>query len=366
MNEKEPEHHDITRTILQVLFIGILIGAGGWILLPFITSIIWAAMIVISTWPLMLKVQSRLRDRRSLATLVMTLSLLMVVFLPLLSAVLSIVGHADEIVGRVRSLTTLSVPSPPEWLGRIPMAGPKLADRWHQYAALNPDELSARLAPYARQAIGWFVAMSGSVAKLFVQFLLTVFISAIFYQRGDEAADWLCRFSRRIAGHHGEQALLLAGRAIRAVAFGVVGTAVIQAILAGLGLAVSGVPAIGILTTLVFIVCLAQLGPMPVLIPTVIWLFWKDQTAWGIALGAWTLFLGAIDNVITPWLMKKGVDLPMLLVFTGVVGGLIVFGIIGLFIGPVVLAVIYTLVNVWLPGNAAEGKIVIEGSDENL
>ena len=159
-------------------------------------------------------------------------------------------------------------------------------------------------------------------------------------------------------------------KAIRAVALGVVGTAVIQAVLAGLGLALSGVPALGILTLLVFIVCLAQLGPMPVLVPAVIWLFWKDQSAWGIALGAWTLFLGAIDNVITPWLMKKGVDLPMLLVFAGVVGGLMVFGIIGLFVGPVVLAVTYTLLDAWVTGEApaadpAGGEAVIADAERS-
>jgi predicted PurR-regulated permease PerM len=342
----------LTRTVLALLFMVLLIAASFWVLHLFIAAVIWAAMIVVSTWPLMRWLQERLWGRRSLATAVMTLSLLMVVVLPFLAAVVAIVGHTDEIVGGVRSLATFSVPPPPGWVGSLPVVGAKIAGKWQRVVVVGPEGVSSYLTPYAGKALGWFTAMSGSVGKMLIQFFLTVFISAIFYQRGEQAAAWLRLFSRRVAGSHGEESLILAGKAIRAVALGVVGTAVIQAVLGGLGLAASGVPGLGVLTALVFIFCLAQFGPMPVLVPAVIWLFWKDQSGWGIALGAWTLFLGTIDNIITPWLMKKGVDLPMLLVFAGVVGGLMVFGIIGLFVGPVVLAVTYTLLDAWVSGEA--------------
>jgi len=340
----------LTRTVLALLLMVLLVGASFWVLHLFMVALLWAAMIVVSTWPFMLKVQARLWGRRSLAVLVMTLSLLLVVVLPFLSAIVAVVAHADEIVGGIQSLTTLSVPPPPAWVESLPVVGAKVVKQWQHVVVIGPQGVSESLTPYAGKALGWFTAMSGSVGKMFVQFFMTVFISAIFYHRGDQAAAWLCLFARRIAGRHGEESLVLAGKAIQAVALGVVGTAVIQAVLAGLGLALSGVPGLSILTVLVFIICLAQVGPMPVLVPAVIWLFWKDQNAWGIALGAWTLFLGAIDNIITPWLMKKGVDLPMLLVFAGVVGGLMVFGIIGLFVGPVVLAVTYTLLDAWVTG----------------
>jgi predicted PurR-regulated permease PerM len=193
--------------------------------------------------------------------------------------------------------------------------------------------------------------MAGSIGMMIIHFLLTVFISAIFYLRGDRAAVWMSLFARRIAGHAGENALVLAASAIRAVALGVVGTAIIQTVLAGLGLAVCGVPAVIILTALIFLLELAQIGPMPVLIPAVIWLFWKDHAVLATVLAAWTLFLGVFDNILTPFLMKKGADLPMLLVFAGVTGGMMVFGVIGLFIGPVVLAVTYTLLDAWVTGD---------------
>jgi len=358
MTKDTMQAQGLTRTVLALLFMTLLVAASFWVLHLFMVALLWAAMIVVSTWPIMLKIQARLWGRRSLAVLVMTLALLMVVVAPLLSAVAAIVGHSAEIVGAIQSLTTLAVPPPPGWVASLPYVGTKVVKQWQHVIVIGPEGVSAYLTPYAGKALGWFTAMSGSVGKMLVQFFLTVMISAIFYQRGDAAAAWLRLFARRIAGKHGEQSLILAGNAIRAVALGVVGTAVIQAVLSGLGLALSGVPGLGILTVLVFMFCLAQVGPMPVLIPAVIWLFWKDQSAWGIALGAWTLFLGTIDNIITPWLMKKGVDLPMLLVFSGVVGGLMVFGIIGLFIGPVVLAVTYTLLDAWVTGAAPAAEPV--------
>jgi predicted PurR-regulated permease PerM len=198
--------------------------------------------------------------------------------------------------------------------------------------------------------------MSGSVGMMIVEFLLTVFIAAIFYMRGDAAAAWVSLFARRIAGQSGSDSLILAASAIRAVALGVVGTAIIQTFLAGLGLAACGVPAIAILVALIFMLELAQIGPMPVLIPVVIWLFWKEQMVMASFMAVWTLFLSVFDNIITPFLMKKGADLPMLLVFAGVTGGMLVFGVIGLFIGPVVLAVTYTLLDAWVTGEVAEDE----------
>jgi predicted PurR-regulated permease PerM len=131
-------------------------------------------------------------------------------------------------------------------------------------------------------------------------------------------------------------------------------TAIIQATLGGIGLAVTGVPAAALLTAVMFMLCLAQIGPALVLIPAVIWLYWKDSALWGTILLIFTIFALAIDNVVRPVLIKKGADLPLLLIFAGVIGGLIAFGVIGLFIGPVVLAVTYALLKAWVTGSVQE------------
>ncbi len=346
----------LTRTAFALFFMAILFAASFWVLHLFLTAVVWAAMIVVSTWPLMQGIQARFWGKRSLAVSVMILALLMVLIVPFLFAILTIVDRADQIVNWIKSLTTFSIPPPPDWIGALPVVGGKIVAQWQHVMAIGPEGISAFLTPYAGKALSWSAAMSGSVGMMIIQFLLTVFIAAIFYLQGDRAAVWLCLFARRIAGRHGEQSLRLAASAIRAVALGVVGTAIIQAILGGLVLVLSGIPAAGILTALLFILCLAQVGPAPVLVPAAIWLFWTGQPVWGGVLIAWSIVLAITDNIIRPVLMKKGADLPVLLVFAGVTGGLMVFGIIGLFIGPVVLAVSYTLLDEWVTGAVPVGE----------
>jgi predicted PurR-regulated permease PerM len=178
--------------------------------------------------------------------------------------------------------------------------------------------------------------------------LLTIIMSAILYAHGEGAREALIRFGGRLAGTSGEHVVVLAGQAIRAVALGVVVTALVQTVLAGIGLAVAGVPFAGLLTAAILLLCIAQIGPVIVLVPAVIWLYWSNQTAWGTALLVWTIVVGSLDNILRPILIRKGADLPLLLIFGGVIGGLLAFGIVGLFIGPVMLAIAYTLLQRWM------------------
>jgi len=339
---------DITRTTLAVLFIGILIAATFWILRPFLTATIWATMIVVTTWPLMLSVQKLLWGRRGLAVTVMTGTLLLLFITPFTFAIISVIDRADDIVSWTQSLAHIALPPPPAWIEHLPLVGPKIAARWNEIAAIPPQELSGRLAPHARKVIGWLVTQAGSIGMMIVQFLLTVIICAVLYTTGETAADGICRFARRLAGDTGETAAILAAKAVRGVALGVVVTALIQSLLAATGLALAGVPAVTLLTAAIFVLCVAQIGPGLVLIPVVIWLFMQEQTLWGSIMVVWTIIVGTIDNFIRPVLIKKGADLPLLLIFAGVIGGLISFGVIGLFIGPVLLAVSYTLLGVWI------------------
>jgi len=233
------------------------------------------------------------------------------------------------------------------------VVGGKLTQKWNQVAAISPTELSERLTPFVGKAVKWFAGKAGDIGLMIVQFLLTVIIAAILYASGEKAAAGVCLFARRLAGQQGEDAAILAAKAARGVALGVVVTALIQSVLGGAGLFVSGVPAAGLLTAVMFMLCLAQVGPGLVLVPAVIWLFWQDQTMWGGIMVVWTIFVGTIDNFIRPMLIKKGADLPLILIFAGVIGGLFAFGIIGLFVGPVVLAVTYTLLENWVVNSPA-------------
>jgi predicted PurR-regulated permease PerM len=209
-------------------------------------------------------------------------------------------------------------------------------------------ELAERLAPHVTKIVGWLLAQTGSILMMSVQFMLTVIICAVLYAGGDRATVGICRFARRLGGKNGEDAVILAAKAVRGVALGVVVTAVIQALLGGIGLAVAGVPGVALLTALMFILCVAQIGPALVLVPAVAWLYWQGQTVWAVVMLVWALIVCTLDNFVRPALIKKGADLPLLLIFAGVLGGLVAFGVIGLFIGPVMLAVTYTLLEAWV------------------
>src|SRR5262249_60533852 len=158
-------------------------------------------------------------------------------------------------------------------------------------------------------------------------------------------------FGRRLAGERGEQSVRLAGQAIRSVALGVVVTAVGQSVLGGIGLAFAGLPLAAVLTAVMFMLCIAQLGPLPVLVPAVIWLYWSGDSVWGIILLIWSILLSTMDSVVRPLLIRKGAHLPIILLLAGVIGGLIAFGLVGIFLGPVVLAVGFTLLFFWMAQN---------------
>jgi len=357
MNAKMPVTMDLTRTILAVLFIGALIAASFWILLPFLSAILWATTIVVTTWPVMLGLQAWLRGKRWLAVTAMTLLLLLVIIVPLSVAVATIVDKVGDIATWGKSLAAFTIPSPPGWLERFPIVGPKAAATWGQYAALPREELSARLTPYAGKILNWFAAQAGGIMLMFLQFLLTVIISAILYAKGETAASGIRSFARRLAGQRGENAVNLSAKAIRGVALGIVVTAIIQTSISGIGLVITGVPAAPVLTAVIFMLCLAQVGPPLVLIPAVIWLYSKDGVVWGTILLVVSIIAMTIDNVIRPVLIRKGADLPLVMIFAGVIGGLVAFGILGLFIGPVVLAVSFTLLESWVLGGGSEEAV---------
>jgi predicted PurR-regulated permease PerM len=346
---------DLPQTLLAILFIGGLIGASLWILWPFLGAVVWATLIVVATWPIMVAVEARLWGRRGLAVAAMSFALLSALVLPFALAIGTIVVNVDAIVGWAKSLATVKMPPPPTWIAQLPFVGEYAVRAWNQVAAAGGDELAARAAPYLGDVTRWFAAQAGSVGMVIVHSLLTVVIAAILYTHGERVAAGLGCFASRLAGSHGENAVQLAGQAIRGVALGVIVTALLQSALGGIGLAMTGVPFPVILTVVMFVLAIAQLGAPLVLVPAVGWLYWNGSSGWGTFLLLWTVVVSTMDNFVRPLLIRKGADLPLLLIFAGVVGGLIAFGLIGIFVGPVVLAIAYTLLRAWV---SDEGEVV--------
>jgi predicted PurR-regulated permease PerM len=339
---------DLTQITISVIFILLMIVGSVWVFMPFVAALLWATIIVISTYNIMLKLQKLLWNKKGLAITVMVLIILMVILVPIIVVVGTIAINASSITGWFGSLSELKLQSAPEWIAGIPVIGSQLAKGWNQLASLNNDEIMKRVVPFLDDVVKWFVSKAGGFGLFMIHFLITVIICGILYSKGEVAVKGLRNFATRLAGERGDAIVVLAGQAIKAVTMGVVITALIQSILGGIALWICGVPRPGLLTAIMFILGLTQIGSLPVLLPAVIWKYVSGDPVWGTVLLILAIIVGASDNFIRPFLIKRGADLPILLIFAGVIGGLIAFGIVGLFIGPVILAVTYTLLKAWI------------------
>jgi predicted PurR-regulated permease PerM len=344
----ESRSSDLFPRIFQVLTLAALIATSLWIIRPFLVALIWATTVAIATWPVLLRVQTALAGKRTLAVAVMTIALSSVFLIPLYFAITIVAANVERLSDLPKSLSTIALAGPPSWVRAIPIVGSRVAVRWQELASAGPAEISERLTRLIHSLGLWFLSQTGNFGVLFLQFMLTVLIAAILYAKGEIAAHGVLRFARRLAGAEGQKVVILAAQAVRGVALGIVITAVVQTLLAGIGLTIAGVPFPGLLTALMFILAIAQIGPGPVLIGAVIWVYYESGPLWGTCLLIWSVFCSTFDNFMRPLLIKRGADLPLLVVFAGVIGGLFSFGVIGLFIGPVVLAVAYTLLTDWV------------------
>ena len=341
-----PGSRDLVRIVLGVLLIVLLIGGALWILGPFLPALIWATMIVVATWPLLLRLQRALGGRRSLAAAVMTALLLLIVVAPLAVAVSTIVRQAARLTDI--KVAEIRIPMPPVWIEGVPVVGAKVTAEWRVYAAATPEQLASKAAPYVTPVVGWIASRAGSFGTFLLHLLLTALLCGVLYVNAETAALGVRRFARRLQGEAGDHLVLLAAGSIRAVAVGIVGTAVIQTALGAVGIAVAGVPYVAVFAALMFVFCIAQLGPVLPLLAAIGWLYIGGATTAAIGLFVWTVIVGLLDNVIRPILIRRGADLPLLLIMGGVIGGLIGFGLVGLFVGPVVLAVAYTQLRAWI------------------
>ncbi|MGP3594154.1 AI-2E family transporter YdiK [Vagococcus sp. WN89Y] len=340
------QSRDVPQTMLSVLFLAIMIIACLWVVQPFILGFAWAGTVVIATWPLLLRLERVLFGRRSLAVLAMMILLILLFIIPVALLINSLVDSSGPVIHAV----TTGVTSPPDlaWLHTIPLVGDKLYTGWHNLLDMGGSAIMAKLRPYVGATTTWFVGQAAHIGRFMLHCGLMLLFSALLYWRGEKVALGIRHFAVRLAASRGDAAVLLAGQAIRAVALGVVVTALVQAVLGGIGLAVAGVPYATLFTVLMLLTCLVQLGPLPVLIPAIIWLYWSGDSTWGTVLLVWSVIVATLDNFIRPVLIRMGADLPLILILSGVIGGLVAFGMIGLFIGPVLLAVSWRLFSAWV------------------
>jgi predicted PurR-regulated permease PerM len=340
--------HDLTRSTLAIFFIVGLLALSLWVLSPFLAATVWATMIVVATWPWLIALERLFGGRRTPAVAVMSVGMLLLLVAPLWWAITTIADRSEQLTSFWKTLMDNGIPPPPDWVEAIPYVGEKIATAWQGFIDGGASGLLDHITPYASSTGRWLLSQFGGLGGMLIQFLLVVVIAAILYASGEAAAAMARAFGKRLAGERGEDAIVLAGQAIRAVALGVGVTALVQTVLGGLGLVIAGVPFAAVLSAAMLMLCIAQAGPSLVLFPAVAWMYWEGDMGWATFLLVWSLVVVSLDNFLRPMLIKRGADLPLLLIFAGVIGGLLSFGLIGIFVGPVALAVTYTLLRAWM------------------
>jgi predicted PurR-regulated permease PerM len=337
----------------------ILLGAGClFVLQPFLAAILFAAAVVISSWPIFLRLQERMKGRRSLAALIMTLSLLLLVVAPI-----AIIAYqlADDI-GRFYEQLKVGIESgnmaPPAWLKQFPLMG-EWADKYVRELFGNKEkmlDLGKRMVEPARHTL---MIAGVAVGTGVAQMSLAAFVSFFLFRDGLRLLAAVAVLMHRIIGESAAKVAEIVSHTVRGVMYGLLGTALAQAVVAAIGFTIAGVPAVALLSVATFIGSLVPIGPPIVWGGAAIWLFTEGRTGWGIFMLVWGLVLiSGVDNVVKPMLISQGSDLPFLLVLLGVLGGVMAFGFVGLFIGPVLLAVGYTLLRDWIATRSPPKAVV--------
>lgn len=341
------EHALITR-IVKIAAVAALVIGTVVVLRPFVAAGLFAAVFVLATWPLHLAVGRAVGGRGTAAAAIMTLLAIVLVIVPFAWVVDNAIERVPRWVAAVQAWFADGPPPPPRWLPSVPLVGAWLAQYWRELAA-DPGALrtlGSRLIELAREPL----LLSGRlIAEGVLQLLLATFIAFFFYRDGEALVRSLRAGMTRIAGDLAGELLALVRDTVRGVVIGIVGTALAQGALATVGFVIAGVPAALLLGGLTALLSLIPGGSVVGWLGATIWLLSQEQLGWAIFMAVWgTLLVSSIDNVLRPLLISRGASLSFALVFVGVIGGLLAFGFVGIFLGPALLALTWRLWTTWV------------------
>jgi predicted PurR-regulated permease PerM len=337
--------------ILLLLVIGCFV-----VIRPFVSALLLALILCYSTWPVYAWGERILSGRKSVAAALMTLMVATILLIPLIILGSSLAEQVAQASVWIRHLFSEGFPTPPPWIATIPLVGPQLYQYWqglgHNTAELLSDLASAKMVSdiggYLLPAGEWLLTGAAILGQGSLQLALSLFIAFFFYRDGVDGAKRLNSGARRLWGERAPHLLDVAGATIKSVVYGTIGTAIAQSILTALGLWLAGVPGALVLGFVTFLMALTPIGAPLVWFPAAIWLFYTGATGWAVFMILWgILVVAGADNIIRPYFISRGSDLPFVLVFLGVFGGAIAFGFLGLFLGPTLLAIGYEIVRDW-------------------
>jgi predicted PurR-regulated permease PerM len=322
-------------------FILILLALGCvFVMRPFFLALLWAGILTFSSWPLYRRLLARMKGRNTIASLIMTGCLALVILLPFTIIGFTVADQGKELLIAAKNWIDSGPPSPPEWLRRMPIIG-------NRFAAGDSEKFMALLRRLIEPATAHLVGVGLAIAGGLIRVALSLLICFFLFRNGATMAQRLSAGISRIGGARAEYLLNLAGLTVRGVVYGVLGTALIQAVLAGIGFLIAGVPGAAVLALLTLFVSLLPMGPPLVCLAPAIWLYHQGSTGWAVFIMVWGFAVGSIDNFLKPWLISRGGTTPFLVILFGVLGGAIAFGFIGVFLGPTFLAVGYRIVQEW-------------------
>lgn len=359
--KKPPTRIDQTLTLagLALLIVGCFL-----VLQPFLTAVVLAAILCVTCWPLYERLRRRFHRHDWIAALIMLLLITLTLFAPFVIVGAWIADNADSVERWIRGMIDAGPPDPPSWVGGLPFIGERAAEYWagmaHDTAAVIA-ELKQFIEPARRMAL----ASGASVVGALLQLAMSILIAFFFFRDGDEITGRLRGGITRLAGDRGGRLATVTVATVRGVVLGILGTAIAQGVLAGIGFWIAGIKAAPLLGFVTFLLSPVPVGPPLVWIPAGLYLIYNGATGWGIFVLAWgALVVSTIDNIIRPLIISHGSDLPFVLVLLGVLGGAVAFGFIGVFLGPVLLALGYALLSEWAThqpapeeaANDADGK----------
>jgi predicted PurR-regulated permease PerM len=341
----------VERSVEAAIRIALIALLAAWcfhIVGPFIVPSLWGMIIAIALYPGYSRLAVALNGQRVAAAVILALTLLTVLLVPASLLGASLVEMAHGLVRGVEE-GTLEIPPPPEWAPGLPFFGTALADVWGEAAT----DLESALVPFAPQVkafLRWLLELAAGVGLGLLQFVFAVAIAAVLLAQSSGAAAAAHAVAQRLAGARGLEFAQLAEATIRSVTRGILGVALIQSLLAGLGWLAVGIPGAGFWALLALVLATVQVGIFPITVPTVIYVFYHADTPTFVIFLIWMVFVSSIDNILKPLFLGRGVKVPMAVVFIGAIGGLLSSGIIGLFVGAVVLVLGYKLFLAWLGG----------------
>ncbi len=337
---------DVVQLVIRLALLGLLILWTFLIIRPFVPILTWSAVLAVAFYPVFAWLAQRLGDRPRIASAVLTLVTLGIVIGPAAWLGLSAVEGLRDLAGQIGS-GDLVLQAAPEQIRDWPLIGPQLYAFWDE-AYTNIRAALREVAPYLKPLAGTMLLFAGDTGIGMLQFLLSVVVAGFLLPYGAQLVAALRGFLLRIVPDQSEHFLELAGATIRAVSQGVIGVAIVQALLAGIGFKLAGLPSAGLLAIIVLLLSIVQIGAAIVLLPVVVWIWMDKDVTVALLLTVYLVAVGLLDNVLKPLLMGRGLTTPTLVILIGVIGGTLAHGIIGLFIGPIILSVAWELAAAWI------------------